>query len=520
MPSLVVRSAAIAVALTWSLRLIGLISVLIVARLLSPADFGIFALAATVMALIDTFSNFGLYQALLRTSEPTRAHYDTAWTIRLVLMTALGLIMAAGAPLAARFFEQPALLALIPFLALQFFFIGVANIGVVEFDRKMEFARDLKMRLSVRLMTLALTILAAILLRSYWALAIGLVVQSAAHALATYLFHPYRPRLSLDRRHELLVFSGWVFAGYVAQVIHHQAERIVVGRIAPAPVVGFYSVSKDLSSIFTLEIATALNRVTFVTSARETRPLHQQEDRLRTMLGAYALIVAPIGLGLAAVADDALAVLLGTQWAGAAPLLMVMAPSSALYAVHKLIASTLQALGQPVRAAALSGCGALTLLISAGTLAIWEHDAQAIAQASLLVNGLVLLAGTSLLAWLARVPLGSLLGSCTRPFVAALGMASLIKMAAFDTGFAIADLIAGVTMGAAAYTMLAFIAWHMAGKPAGAEAQLVAILAKQLFKRAATADESLRPNPKERNKQFFESAEVQARHRSEPNDEA
>ncbi|KPQ32145.1 MAG: polysaccharide transporter, PST family [Porphyrobacter sp. HL-46] len=489
MPGPVIRSAAIAIGLTWSLRLIGLVSVFILARLLTPEDFGVIALAAAVMALVDTFSNIGLYQALLRTPDPTRAHYDTAWTIRLMLMTGLGVVMAASAPLAASFFEQPVLIALIPFLALQFLFTGLANIGVVEFDRNMEFGRDLRMRLSVRLASLVLTIIAAVVLRSYWALAIGVVVQSAAHTIATYLFHPYRPRLSLAQRNELMGFSLWVFAGYAAQVVHHQAERIAVGRIAPAPVVGLYSVSKDLCAIFTLEIATALNRVTFVTTARDSRPLAEQEDRLKMMLGAYALIVAPIGLGLAVVAEDALAVLLGPQWLGAAPLLAVMAPASACYAVHKLIASTLQASGQPARAAVLSGSGALAMVLGVGAAALAGFGAQAIAQASLVMNALVLMAGTGLLARLARVSWRGMLGALARPFMAAAGMAALVLLAGFDTGMALVDLAANVLLGALAYAGLVLALWRIAGLPAGAEQHVRRLLAEYLRGRPASPEQ-------------------------------
>src|SRR5687767_3729415 len=207
----VYRSAATAVAISWSLRLIGLVSVVALARLLSPADFGIVALAMSVIALVDIFSALGLRQALLRIAEPDRAHYDTAWTIQLLVLTFLAVVLIAEGPLAARFYGEPALGTVIAVLACCFVIDGLANIGVVDFDRHLDFGRDLRMRVSVRLTAFAVTISAALLLRNYWALVIGMVSLSVLNAAASYLFHPFRPRLSLAKRAELLGVSLWMF---------------------------------------------------------------------------------------------------------------------------------------------------------------------------------------------------------------------------------------------------------------------------------------------------------------------
>lgn len=476
----IIRGAAIAFASAWTMRLIGLVSVFILARLLSPADFGIMAMAAAIMALVDIFTSVGFYQALLRKPDPTRADYDTAWTIRLGLMLVLGIVLAASAPLAAAFFDQPALTLLIPFMALQFVFTGLANIGIVDFDRSMQFGRDLMMRLSVRLITLVLTILAAVTLRSYWALAIGLVVQSGLHMLASYVFHPYRPRLSLAEHRTLTGFSLWMFAGYAAQALHHLAERVAVGRIAPASVVGLYSVSKDLAAIFTLEIATALNRVTFVATARDHRPFDQHGERLQIMIGAYSMIVAPIGMGLTVVAQDALAVMLGAQWVAAAPLLAVIAPSSAIYAMHKLVASTMQAIGQAAKAAALSSIGAATMLLAVGGAAFGGAGLQGIATISLAVNIALLIAGIIILARLSQTAVSAILAALARPFAAAISMAALIELAALDAGMSIVTLLTNVGLGAAAYALLLAVVWLGCGMPAGVERHLARMLLSRL----------------------------------------
>lgn len=475
----VYRSAATAVALAWTIRLIGLVSVFILARMLSPRDFGIVGLAMATVALVEIFSAVGLRKALLRIAAPERAHFDTAWTIQLILLVALAAILASVGPAAAWFYEEPALGPVIAVLALRFLFYGIVNIGIVEFDRNLEFGRDLRMRVGVRLLSLAGTIAAALLLRSYWALVLGLVLHSALHAAASYFVHPYRPRFSLAKRAELLGVSLWMFLASAAQVVHHQAERLVIGRFAAMHLVGLYSVSKDLSSIFTQEIATALNRVTFVTTARTGRPLSDDPARVGAMLGAYAMIAAPMGLGLAAAAEDAVAVLLGSQWTAAAPLLQLVAPASALYAVYHLVASSMQAAGLARRAAFLSCAGALVAVAALTGTALAGGGAIAIATTALAVSGTLLALGTAAISRTAGLKPFALAGPVLRPFAAALAMLLLVRAAAPETGYALADLAFAVPFGAAVYAGALLLIWFVAGRPQGAESETLA-LARQL----------------------------------------
>jgi O-antigen/teichoic acid export membrane protein len=451
------------------MRLIGLVSVLVLARMLTPKDFGIVALATSVLALVDIFSALGLRQALLRIHRPERSHYDTAWTIQLLVLVLLAAILVAIGPLAARFYGEPALAILIGVLASCFVIDGLANIGVVDFERHLDFGRDLRMRVSVRLTTFAVTISAALILQNYWALVIGMVLQSTLNAVASYLFHPFRPRLSLEKREELLSVSLWMFLASASQTVHNQIEKIVVGRIASRSVLGFYSVSRDLSSIFTEEIATALNRVTFVTTARTGRPLSADPARLPAMLGAYGLIAAPLGFGLAATADVALPLLLGPQWADAAPFLSILAPACAMFAVYKLIVVTLQASGDARLAAFLSVAGAVSMVAVTSAVALGGYGAASVAVGALVATMGFLAGGTLLLARKARTGVPALLTAVARPFLAAALMMLVLRgLDTRDIG-PLAVLAIKAPAGAGLFAAAAAALWIGQGRPDGAE---------------------------------------------------
>lgn len=482
----VYRGAMLAVLLQWSVRLIGLVSVVLLARLLDPADFGMIAIAMTAVALVELMWMTGPRQALLRTPDPERAHYDTAWTIQLLVFALMTIVMiAVVAPLAADFYGQPALAAVLAALGFRFLLIGLVNIGVVDFERKLEFGKDLQMRVGARLAALAVTVVAALTLRNYWALVIGLLAQSLFFAIASYIVHPYRPRLSIAKRGELLGTSLWIFVSATAQTVQQQIERLVIGRFGSPHVVGLYSVSKDLASIFTQEIATALNRVTFVTVAHAERPLSESPDQIARLLGAYAMIAAPLALGLAATAPDAIRVLLGDKWLAAAPLLAIVAVYSGINAVYKLIASVLLASGYARGGALLSSGGALLAIVAVSAVGYLYRSPVTVAWAAFGVHFAMLGHGIVVLARLSGSTSARLAVAVLRPFLAGAAMFLVIVLASLATPAPLITLALNVTLGTAVYFAALMLIWAAAGRPEGAESELIRLLSR--FRRGAAA---------------------------------
>jgi O-antigen/teichoic acid export membrane protein len=470
----VYRSAATAVLLQWSMRFVGLISVLVLARVLTPEDFGIVGLAMATVALVEILGAIGLRQSLLRMAEPSRDHMDTAWTLQVIVLFALALLTAAAGPVAAAIYQDPRLAPVIVALAGRFLFIGVVNIGTVDFDRHLDFGADMKMRLFARIGAFFVTLAAALTLRTYWALVIGLLAQSALLALGSYLYHPYRPRLCLKERTALLGFSLWMLMSWTAQTAQAQVERLVAASFGGAHLTGLYSVSKDLAEIFTQEITTALNRVTFVTIASSGAQLDEDRARVVRIVGGYAIIAAPLGLGLAATADSTVAVLLGAQWVEAAPLLRIVAVASAILAVYRAIGSTLTAAGFAARAAIQALAGAMLTAVACAIAGLMWRDATAVAIAALGGSLALLLIGLADLGRRARVPIGDLMVHVARPFAAAVLMYGAVRLLP-GLGIPLADLLLAVGFGGVLYALLVVATWVASGRPEGAETEALAL---------------------------------------------
>jgi len=159
----------------WGRRMIGLVSTLILARLLTPEDFGIVAMAATVASLLEMLTWTGVDLALIREREPTREHYDTAWTIKILQGVLVALLVLASAPIAAMVFDEPRVAGALALLSLRPVLDGLQNIGVVDFRRDLDFGKEFRFGMYQKLMSFSVVVVLAITLRNYWVMIIGMI---------------------------------------------------------------------------------------------------------------------------------------------------------------------------------------------------------------------------------------------------------------------------------------------------------------------------------------------------------
>ena len=172
-----------------AIQLIGLLSTIILARLLMPADFGLVALATTILAGLQALSELSFDIALIQNPRAGRPEYDSAWTLSACrnILIAIGITVAA-VPLASGF-DDPRLEAIIYCLAVSTFLDGFQNIGIVDFRKELRFHQDLIFRVLGKLGPFVVTISLAFLWQNYWALVIGTVAGSLFRLILSFAMH-------------------------------------------------------------------------------------------------------------------------------------------------------------------------------------------------------------------------------------------------------------------------------------------------------------------------------------------
>jgi len=328
-------------------RSLGLLSTIILARLLVPEDFGLVAMATSVLALLELVSNFGFDVALIRQSGADRDHYDTAWTFNALLGVSLAVGLLALAHPAARFYSEPRVAGVIFALGLAPLIQGLENIGVVTFRKELNFRAEFMWLTGKRLVALAVVLPLAFVLRSYWALVIGIVVGRLAGVALSYAAHPYRPRFSIAARHDLLGFSKWVLLVSILQFLLQRCGDLIIGRTLGSGPLGIYNISLEVASLPTTELVAPINRAVYPAFAKIANDRAQLKQEYLAVIGIIALFAVPAAVGLAAVAELVVPLLLGEKWMAAVPLIKVLALLGAVQFAHTNAYSVFLAVGRP-----------------------------------------------------------------------------------------------------------------------------------------------------------------------------
>ncbi len=363
------RGAAWMVAMRFAIRAIGLVSIVILARLLVPADFGLVALATMLYGLIEVMGQFSFDVVLIQNQSAGRRHYDTAWTLTVIRNLVLAGLLVAGARYAAGFFEEPRLEAILYWLALAALVEGFANIGVVNFRKELRFHKDFAFMVGAKLGMFVVAVPLAFLWRDYWALVAGIVAGAFARVALGYLMQPYRPRFSLAKWREIMAFSKWLVVGNLLRYFQNRADTMIVGKLIGATGLGLYSIAYEISALATSEIVAPIRRAILPGYSA----ISGDSARLRRgYLQGMAVILsvgAPIAAGIGLTSELLIPLFLGPKWLEAVPLLQVLALSGLLQICTATTSPLLVAMGKPQLVAAALLCSVVIgvpLIIWAG----------------------------------------------------------------------------------------------------------------------------------------------------------
>lgn len=475
----VMRGVSWAVVMRWCMRGIGLLSTVILARLLSPEDFGIAAMGMLVIGLLYAFSEFGTSMHLIRVRELDRAHCDTAWTITLLQHVVIGALLFALAPLAADYFSEPKVVGVMQVLAVSSIIGGFSSVGVALIRRELKFDLDFRFNVYKRVAKFVATVALAFILRDYWAIVYGQVVATVFAVGLSYTIHPYRPRFSLERAGEYVRFAGSILPMRAANHLVDSLPKVIVGSLGNSVAMGAFSVSHGVATLFTQEIVQPMGRGLFPNYAKLASDKEKLSSVYRKVLGTVALLALPIGVGVSAVAEDLVTVLLGDQWDIAVPLVQYLAIGGALFAVsHTMFNQILIATGREKSAAVLAWVrlGVTIPILLAGL--VW-NEAIGVAQATI-VAPLAYLPLTYLEVRRAvHLPLSSLFGLFWRPVLGIALMYLMIKMLhPAGADWTVLRLLWDMIVGAGTFALVILGCWLLAGRPDGAERACLELLQK------------------------------------------
>lgn len=331
-------------------------TVMVLARLLSPEDFGLQGMVVVVTGLLGLFRDAGLGLATVQRHEVTHQQVSTLFWINVAIGAILTTLCAASAPLVAKFYHQPRLYWVVVVSGLVFLFNGLAAQHSALLQRAMRFVTQAKIDVVSLAVSSAVGVVMGILGCRYWSL-VGMAVTAALITMVllwlVVQWTPGLPRRKCGLR-SMLHFGGLATCNGFVVFLAWNAEKLLLGRFCGASALGLYGRAFQLVTLPVQQLNTA---VTGVALPALSRIQHDAGRLARSFLKGYSVLISltvPITISCALFPDEIVRLVLGTKWMEAAPIFRLLAPVALVFAVANPLSWLVMSTGRMGRALAIS----------------------------------------------------------------------------------------------------------------------------------------------------------------------
>lgn len=328
--SRVARGAAWVLGAGLLARFFGALNTIVVARLLVPEDIGLVAIATILMQLLQGFSDIGVSQAVVKFRNADRDDLDTLFTISVLRGLIIGAILIIAAPFAVEFYDDPRIGGVFLGVAAFPVLTGFINPKFYEFERDLKFSKEFISTVLNKFAGVAVSVAIAFAFRTYWAIILGLLTGGFVQLVLSYWLRPYRPQFSFQSMEKVLGVSGWLAGVSFLAALNNKLDVPILARFVGAGGAGAYFIGFQLSELVSGQIAMPLTRALYPGLSSLQGDNERMTRAYLRGVSALGAIAMPCAFGLAFVAEDSVAVLLGERWTAAVPVIQYLAPVVAL----------------------------------------------------------------------------------------------------------------------------------------------------------------------------------------------
>jgi O-antigen/teichoic acid export membrane protein len=322
-------------------------SLMVLARLLGPKDFGLVGMVTAFTGVLELFRDFGLSSAAVQRTTVTDEQISTLFWINVLVGTILGLVAVAIAPAIAAFYHEPRLVGVTTVLAAGFLFNAAGVQHSVLLQRQMRFTALAVISVVSLIVGTAIAIGGAKAGYGYWALVAMTVALPLTNTIGLWIATDWIPGMPRRRAgiRSMMRFGGTVTLNGLVVYVASNFEKVLLGRFWGVDAIGIYGRAYQLVNIPTANLNSTVGEVAFSALSR----LQDDPGRLRSyFLKGYSLVLTltlPITIACALFADDIVFVLLGPKWKAAVPIFRLLAPTILVFAIANPLSWLLNSIG-------------------------------------------------------------------------------------------------------------------------------------------------------------------------------
>ena len=431
-----------------------------VIRILSPADYGMMAMAMVLTSLLFLINNIGLDSVLIQKADLDQETRSRIFGIVIVTnLACFALMMIAAGPIAS-FFGEPQLALLIQVLSIQFLILVFEAMPQSALERDLDFKKRSIVEFVTMLAASLITLTMALAGMGVWSLVCGHLAGMASRILGLNLITRAlcRPTFSLRGMKSMLGFGGFVCTDKILWFIFAESDKFIGGKVLGKELLGLYSVANHLASLPINKIAGLVSSVAFPAFSKVQADMKMIRFYLLKEIRTMSLFAFPVFFGISSVAPSAVLLFLGDKWAGAILPLQVLALVMPIRLISTIMPPVMWGTGQPKISAGNFLIAAVIMVPAFLVGAQFGPVGLAIAWAG--AYPLVFLVTSYRVGRGVGTGIGELLASMSRPLLAATGMYVTVLLATpllFGAPGDVHFLLQQAAIGALSYTGLLFL---------------------------------------------------------------
>ncbi len=347
-------------------RLLAFGRIAILARILVPAQFGLYGIAALALSLLETFTETGINVFLIQLKKDINEYINTAWVVSIVRGFLISMVIFFSAPLISGFFNFPDALPLLRLISIVPIIRGFINPSIVKLQKDLKFNQEFKLRGVIYLTDALIVVTVALTTRSATSLIWGLVGSSLLEVVLSFVYMKPRPTWLIERKKikQIIERGKWVTGYGIFDYLYQNLDDAIVGKLLGVAPLGLYQVAYKISSLPVSEVADVFSKVTFPIYVKITSDPKRLIKAFLKTAKTSSLIMVLMGLGIIIFPKEIVLIILGENWLSSVPILRVLAVFGVLKGIVGISLSLFLAQEKQEYVTAVTFATLLSLVIS------------------------------------------------------------------------------------------------------------------------------------------------------------
>lgn len=334
--------------LRFTTRIVSFLKTAILARILTPAQFGAYGIAALILSFLEILTETGVNVVLVQEKDTIDKYVSAAWVVSIIRGVIISILIFLAAPFIANFFNTQNSLQLLQLISIVPLFRGFINPAVVKFQKELQFNREFWYRFSIFTVDATTAMLFAYFTKSPASIVFGLIAGVLFEVILSFVVVSPLPKFSFEKSYmtKIIHRGKWVTLSGIFHYLFQNGDNIVVGKLLGSSSLGLYQLGYSLAILPISEVADVVSRVTFPLYTK----IAEEKDRLQKAfiktIFVITLFTLPFGLLLFFFPKELVQIFFGEKWLGVVPALRVLAIFGVIRAISGFCATLFISIGK------------------------------------------------------------------------------------------------------------------------------------------------------------------------------